>query len=270
MLKKIAKVISLFAVTTLVWLNGGAQITVSPTRLFFTGDPGTTQTQQVMIRNGSKEDMPFNISLSDWYRDSLGQKVYLPPNTTARSNAGWIKISDNTINIPANGAKEITVTMQIPAVLQNDTVTNSMLMLTQIGKQDDKYVKQNNVGVRVLFEFALHVFYTPKGDNKEDLELTSIRLAAPVAAGAPRRVAVTIQNTGNVISDASVEFQFINNATGDEKLASPTPISMMPGATQTVFFDVPATLKGSYKGVSIVRIGDTNNVKVGEKKLELQ
>ena len=244
----------------------GQGITVSPTRLFFTGEPGSVQKQSIVITNAGKEAVAFNVSLNDWYRDSIGQKVYLPANSTSRSNAGWIKTSANVINIPPGGSQELIATMQIPRQLKDDSISNSMLMLTQIARQEDRYLKQNNVGIKVLFEFALHVYFTPAANKTEDLDFVAIDTLSS-KNGTGKRIAVKVKNTGNIISDAMVEFEFIHKTTGQESKLAPVAISMMPGASQIIYFDVPGQLKGAFKGVSILRIGDASNVKVGEKNL---
>lgn len=244
----------------------GQGITVSPTRLFFSGEPGSVQKQSIVITNAGKEAVAFNVSLNDWYRDSIGQKVYLPANSTSRSNAGWIKTSANIINIPPGGSQELIATMQVPRQLKDDSISNSMLMLTQIARQEDRYLKQNNVGIKVLFEFALHVYFTPAANKTEDLDFVAIDTLSS-KNGAGKRIAVKVKNTGNIISDAMVEFEFIHKTTGQESKLAPVAISMMPGASQIIYFDVPGQLKGAFKGVSILRIGDASNVKVGEKNL---
>jgi len=244
----------------------GQGITVSPTRLFFSGEPGSVQKQSIVITNAGKETVAFNVSLNDWYRDSIGQKVYLPANSTSSSNAGWIKTSANVISVPPGSSQELIATMQVPQHLKSDSISNSMLMLTQIAKQEDRYLKQNNVGIKVLFEFALHVYFTPAANKTEDLDFVAIDTAS-VSNRPGKKIAVKVKNTGNIISDAVVEFEFIHQTTGQESKLSPVAISMMPGASQIIYFDVPGNLKGAFKGVSILRIGDASNVKVGEKNM---
>ncbi len=246
-------------------ITHGQGITVSPTRLFFSGEPGSVQKQSIVITNAGKEPVAFNVSMNDWYRDSIGQKVYLSPNSTSSSNAGWIKTSANVINVPPGGSQELIATMQVPQNLHNDSISNSMLMLTQIARQEDRYVKQNNVGIKVLFEFALHVYFTPPANKTESLDFVAIDTLSSASTG--KKIAVKVKNTGNIISDAIVEFEFIHKTTGQESKLTPVAISMMPGASQIIYFDVPGDLKGAFKGVSILRIGDASNVKVGEKSL---
>lgn len=250
----------------------GQGVTIQPTRLFFTGEPGSVATQNVTITNNTKSPVAFAVGLSDWLRDINGQKVYFPSGTLPRSNAVWISFAEKSVSIAPGASKQVPVTMKVPQSLKNDSTTNSMLMFTQLAMQDDKYIKDNNIGIRVLFEFALHVFHTPPGNSREELDFTSIdtvTLKAEDTGKLQKYVAVKIKNTGNVNTDSSVEFEFINNATGDEVKLEPMPISMMPGAEQVVYFAIPQTLKGNYKGISILRVGSVSNVRVGEKDLKL-
>ncbi len=247
-------------------------VTVQPTRLFFTGDPGSVTTQTVTITNNTNAPVAFSVGLSDWLRDTSGQKVYYPSGTLSRSNATWISFTEKSVSVAPGASKQVPVTLRVPQSLKSDSTTNSMLMFTQLAVQDDKYIKDNNIGIRVLFEFALHVFYTPSGNTREELDFTSIdtvSLKVDDTGKLQKFVAVKIKNTGNVNTDSSVEFELINNTTGDEVKLEPMPISMMPGAEQVVNFPIPETLKGNYKGVSILRVGSVSNVRVGEKDLKL-
>ena len=69
-------------------------------------------------------------------------------------------------------------------------------------------------------------------------------------------------------SDSTVEFELINKTNGEEIKLNPQAISMMPNAEQLVSFPIPTQLKGEYKGVAIIRVGNEANVRVGEKEFK--
>ncbi|WP_187477419.1 Fn3-like domain-containing protein [Amniculibacterium sp. G2-70] len=244
-------------------------VTVSPTRLFFTGNPGEVQTQTVTIKNDTPSTVTFGVGLSDWYRDENGQKLYFAPNTLPQSNASWLKLSENSVTVAAGETKEVVVTMTVPAQNKNNSVTNSMLMFTQVARQDDHFSKEKSIGIKILFEFALHVFHTPASNSNEDLDFTAIDFVTKKdeKTGAEQRfVTAKIKNLGNVNSDSTVEFELMNKSTGAEIKLNPQAISMMPGAEQIATFPIPSQLKGAYKGVAIIRVGTEANVRVGEKE----
>lgn len=242
-------------------------ISMSPTRAFFTGTPGETISQPVILSNSSNTDYVFNVNVKDWKRQEDGNKVYFDPETLPNSNATWISTVESSVNLPANTDKEIIITMKIPDDASPSHVTNSMLFFTQIGKQKDVADQQNGIGIIALFEFGLHVYFTPVGNTNQSLDIVSIE-EIKTSSENPTYVAVGIENDGNVVNDATVEFELTNTATGEELKMDPINISMLPSAKQIVNFKLPNNLKGGYLGVAIIKMAGTNDLRVGEKNFE--
>lgn len=239
-------------------------ISMSPTRLFFTGNPGETVTETVILNNNSKNDYIFNINYKDWKREIDGNKIYFEAQTLENSNTSWLSTMESSVNIPAGSTKEIIVTMQIPENASTSATTNSMLFFTQLSKQMDKTPVRHGIGIIALFEFGLHIYYTPSGNNIKSLEITNIEEVVNEDAS-NRKVTVSITNDGNTIIDATVEFELINTDSGAEIKLKPIPISMIPLTNQEVQFTLPEGVSGNYLGVTIVKIAGSNDLRVGEK-----
>ena len=259
-----------FYIVLLVLLSSqvfGQGISMSPTRAFFTGNPGETVTQTITLSNTSDKDYVFNINTKDWKREEDGNKVYSASGTLEHSNSNWISTLESNITLPAKSSTEILVAMEIPENASPSELTNSMLFFTQIGKQEDQAQQQMGIGIIALFEFGLHVYYTPPKNDKKSLEITAID---EIVAKEPstHSVAVRILNDGNVVNDAIVELELTNTASGEDSKLSPINISMMPNTYQTITFTLPENLKGSYMGVTIVKMAGTNDLRVGEKTFE--
>lgn len=242
-------------------------ISMSPTRLFFSGNPGETLTKLVTLSNSSNNDYVFNVNTKDWKRDEDGNKLYFDASTLEQSNSAWISTVESSINLPAKSTQEIIVTMRVPLDASNSEVTNSMLFFTQIGKQKDIAELQTGIGIIALFEFGLHVYYTPVSNNTKSLEIVSMEERTETNS-VTRKVAVGIENDGNVVNDATVELELTNTTTGEEIKLNPTNISMIPGTKQVVEFELPKNISGSYLGVSIIKMAGTNDLRVGEKNFE--
>ncbi|EGV44567.1 hypothetical protein BZARG_2167 [Bizionia argentinensis JUB59] len=240
---------------------------MSPTRLFFTGNPGEIVTEPVTLSNTSDTDYVFNVNTKDWEREEDGNKVYFDANSLKQSNATWISTIASSINLPANTTMEIIVTMKIPADASTSEITNSMLFFTQIGKQKDIAQQQKGIGIIALFEFGLHVYYTPVGNNVKSLDIVSMEELTDTAS-TTKKVAVGIENDGNMVNDATVELEFTNTASGEEIKLKPINISMLPGTKQVVLFTLPEGISGSYLGVSIIKMAGTNDLRVGEKDFD--
>ncbi|WP_245574850.1 hypothetical protein [Aequorivita capsosiphonis] len=261
-----------FSILLLLILTCGSSaiaqgISMSPTRLFFTGSPGETVSLPVILSNSSDIDYVFNVNTKDWKREEDGNKVYFDPNTLENSNSSWVSTIESSVNLPAKNDKEIMVTMKIPANASTSEVTNAMLFFTQIGKQKDIADQQKGIGIITLFEFGLHVYYTPLDNTNLSLDIVSIKNITAETAAAPK-VAVGIENDGNLVNDATVELELTNTSTGEELKLNPINISMLPGTKQVVNFQLPEGLSGSYLGVSIIKMAGTNDLRVGEKTFE--
>ncbi len=239
-------------------------ISMSPTRLFLTGNPGETVTAPIILSNSSDKDYVFDINLKDWERNQEGNKVYYDPGTLKNSNADWISTQETTLSLPAHTDKEIVVRMHIPENLEEGAVTNSMLFFTQIGRQEDRAALQNGIGIIALFEFGLHVYYTPTANTNQSLEIESMALNSQSQDGG-REITIGIVNDGNVVNDANVALELTNTVTGEDVKLEPINISMLPAAKQLVSFSVPSSLSGNYLGVAIVKMAGTNDMRVGEK-----
>ena len=254
----------LLSLIIFVVMDASAQgLSMSPTRLFFTGNPGETMTKTVRLANSSDKEYIVSVSYKDWERDQTGNKVYTEPGTRERSNASWVSTDQNTIRVPPNGQKEVLVHMQIPEKASPSTVTNSMLFFTQLPQQSDRTSTSTGIGIVTLFEFGLHVYYTPPANTLTSLEITNIEEVQ--GEDQNRKVAVTIFNDGNTITDGTVEFELTNTDSGEEVKLKPQTISMFPEATQIVQFALPQDISGNFLGVTIIKMSDSNDLRVGEK-----
>ncbi|MCC8407849.1 hypothetical protein LJ707_02840 [Mucilaginibacter sp. UR6-1] len=264
----------LFNIITLCGSVSGQSVSVSPSRIFFSGNAGQELTEQVTLNNSGSVPVIFRSSIMDWRRDSVGEKYYSPANTLSSSNASWLEVKPNVVTVPANGVAVITVTMHVPAKLpQTSTVTNSMLFFTQINEQLAKSTIKGNsprIGVSVKLEFGVHVYFTPPGASSKELDIVAFDDRGNVAVKTKqvRRFAIRIKSTGNVVTDGNLRFDVTNQVTGDEVKVEPRAISLLPGSEQLVYLDLPVTLNGKYILVALLDSGEETSLKVAKKELD--
>jgi hypothetical protein len=247
-------------------------VSVSPSRLFFSGDAGRDVEQQVTISNNGKTAATFRASMMDWDRDSIGNKRFYAPGTRPRSNAAWVEVLPNVVVIPPGAKQQVTVTLHVPAdVAAVNTVSNSMLFLTQLNEQrTDQHLagSKATIGVVIKLEFGIHVYYTPTALSQKDIDFLAIGLQKTAPQNEKQnRVAVKIKNKGNVVTDGFLKFELSNKQNGDEVKIAPKNISMLPNDEQTVYLDLPASLQGPYVLVALLDAGEETNLKVAKKEL---
>jgi hypothetical protein len=247
-------------------------ISISPSRMFFTGEKGQELTQQITLANTGTIALSFKGSLMDWGRDSIGEKQYYPPGSKPLSNASWLEMTPNVVEIPAGGKQQVTVTMHVPKDMPVNAVTHSMLFLTQINAQATSKINtiHASIGVIVKLEFGVHIYYTPPLSTKKDLDFLAFYNDGVKTAGNTqvRRVAVKVKNQGEVMTDGFISFEVTNKTTGDEFKIHAKAISMLPNDEQVIYVDLPITLKGHYLLVALLDGGEETNLKVAKKELD--
>jgi len=258
---------TLCLVLALLHTATGQGISISPSRILFTGNSGETVTQTITFGNSSDKPLSFITRQQDWDRDSLGVKKYYEPNSRPSSNAKWITLSASSVTIPPGGSKQVIVSLSIPADAKK--LTNSMLFFTQVKEQQPKQSEKMSIGITVLLEVGVQVYYTPAGLKPGELEFMAFEDKGFVTNGAEktRRLALKINNTGAINKDASIRFELTNKTTGEEIKIEPKIIAMLPNTVQWVMIDLPANLKGDFLAVALIDAGSTYDLKIAEKQI---
>ncbi len=250
-------------------LANGQGISVSPSRIFFKGQPGQTVTQTVTLINNSNGEFNFISTVKDWDRDSLGVKIYYPSAALERSNGEWLSLSESSFKIAAGETKSIIVSMTIPVENTIKDMTNSMLFFTQI-KEQVSQAGRTGIGINVLLEIGIQVYHEPANLVGGDLEFLAFTDEGYNVKGTDsvRTMGVKIKNNGQINKDAYVRFELTDIENGSEIPLKSIPVAMLPEAKQWIYIDLPAKLKGRYLIVAILDAGSQYNLKVAEKEIQ--
>ncbi|WP_348619987.1 hypothetical protein [Pedobacter lusitanus] len=253
--------------TLLLNTASGQGFSISPSRIFFSGNPGETVSQTVTFGNTSKTTLSFITRIQDWDRDSVGTKIYYDSNTKPLSNAKWITLSSNAVSVQPGENKQVIVSLTIPPDAKQ--LTHSMLFFTQVKEQEAQQKNAAKIGLNVLMEVGVQVYYVPRGLNAGELEFLSFddRGIYDNGKNKSRRLALKIHNKGNLNKDAFIRFELTNKETGEEIKIKPEVIAMLPDATQWVIVDLPTDLKGKFLAVALLDAGSTYDLKVAEKEI---
>lgn len=247
----------------------GQGISISPSRIFFTGEAGQTVSQPITFSNTSTGTLSFVANLKDWDRDSLGSKRYYATGNNTGSNASWLTLSENTVQLAPGETKVVNLSMTIPDNMATKRQRHSMLFFTQVKEQ--KAAQANGLHMNVLIEVGIQVYHTPTGLKSGDLEFLAFedKGAVTVQQGqAARRMEVKVKNTGQINKDAYVRFELTNIATGEETSVDALPIAMLPDSEQWVRVNLPHKLApGRYLAVAILDAGSQYDLKIAEKEI---
>jgi len=259
---KIIKIISFLStfLILILFLNevNAQELEVSPGKLVFNVNPGSSQTQQVSIRNKASKEQSFIFNLGDWLTDEKGETKYFEPGTIPRSCADWITVSPSLITLQPNESAKINVTMLVP----NDNPSTKWAVMfvesavEQVGASAvDKGVK---MGMTLSARIAIPIFQSP---NSNTLYKATIEGLTETVQDSARIYNTKVINLGDKILNCKVYFTFSNLMTGDEITSEPIEFSLLPESNKDIKYTLEQPLeKGNYSVAAILDYGHSDEL----------
>ena len=246
------------------------QISVSPARILFRGEPGQTVSQTVLISNSGDTNFEFITSIRDWKRDSLGNKLYQPSGTLPHSNANQLRLDETNFIVGPHQKKTVTVYLDIPKNQQDTIATNSMLFFTQTNPSERKAAGNGGIGIKIGYEFGIQVFYNPAAAQKGELEFDSFAYTAK-AGDQQALLTIGYHNSGTINKTGQLRVELTKRKTGEEIKLKGLPVAIMPLGHQYIRVTLPDNLpKGAYLAMGILDTGSGYRLKIAEKNFDVQ
>ncbi len=252
--------ILVFVVISLPFMGLNAQeLEVSPGTLAFATNPGSSQTQQISLRNKGNTEQSFIFNLSDWLTDENGEVKYFSPGTTARSCADWITVSPALVTLQPNESATINVTMLVP----NDNLSTKWAVLfiqSAVEQTGPKAVdKEMALGVQLALRIAVTIYQSPASNTlyKGTIE----GLVEKVGDDNIRKYSSQVINLGDKILNCKVYFTVSNLETAEEFTSTPIEFSLLPETGKKVEYILDKPLaKGRYSVAAILDYGYKNEL----------
>jgi P pilus assembly chaperone PapD len=230
------------------------ELEVSPGALSFTVNPGSSQTQQVTIKNKSTYEQSYVFNLSDWLLDQEGEIKYFPPGTTARSCADWITVSPSVVTLQPNESTRINITMLVPND-ENSTKWSVLFINSAVEQVGPKAVdKEMKLGVQLALRIAVTIYQSPASNTL--YKATIEGLTEEVEENNTRTYSSKVINLGDKILNCKVYFLISNLETAEEITSEPIEFSLLPEVTKDVEYTLDEPLaKGKYSVAAILDYG---------------
>lgn len=245
------------------------QMNVNPSTLTFNLASGTSETKYVTVRNITNKRHTFQLTMADWYRDSLGNHVYLKPGDLKQSCASWVKLGVNVVELDPDQVVEIPVTLDIPAGIKEDGMTWAMLFIQNF-LPNDATVETNariTTTIREIFRIGIHIYQTPPS--------VSAKSALAVSLTQDKKNADTyvfeIKNTGPTMLNGYAHMELTNIENGQEFKLEVQDFPVFPGGKRLVEFKLPPTLpKGNYSALAILDYGENSPLEAIESTIVIK
>jgi P pilus assembly chaperone PapD len=230
------------------------ELEVSPGTLSFTTNPGSSQTQQITLRNKGTKEQSFIFNLNDWLTDENGEVKYFSPGTTARSCADWITVSPALITLQPNEQATINVTMLVPN--DNPSTKWAVLFIQSAVEQTGARAvdKEVALGVQLALRIAVTIYQSPASNT---LYKGSIEgLTEKINADNSRQYDSQVFNLGDKVLNCKVYFTVSNLETAEEFTSTPQEFSLLPESNKKVDYKLDKPLsKGRYSVAAILDYG---------------
>jgi len=243
-------IISVLATTT----TFSQELEVSPGTLSFTTNPGSSQTQQILIRNKANYEQSYIFNLSDWLTDENGEIKYFEAGSTARSCADWITVSPNLVTLQPNEQISVNVTMLVP---NDNSSTKWAVLFVQSAREQtgaEAIDKDVQMGMMVSLRIAVPIYQSPRSNTLFNGTLEG--LTEFIGEDGKRTYKTQIINLGDKILNCKVYFTISNLETAEEFTSDPIEFSLLPESNKHIEYTVDQPLEiGNYSVAAILDYG---------------
>lgn len=236
-------------------------ISVSPPRVYFTGDKGQTDVKEVLITNVSEtHTMELAFSLGDWEYDVYGENRMFQPDTLSNSCAAWVTIEGSPyLSLKPKESHTIHVSITVPADLQSDQPAHTaMLYVTQMNPADD--VNTQGANIKVSVQSGIKLFHRDSSPRRPQIEITNMKFDKEMKV-----LQLEFNNEGNIWVNGEVNTYLLNQSTGEESTLPNSYFYTMPGDRRIMHLSLPEELeKGKYTATVMLDYGDSENMEAAE------
>ncbi|NOZ46436.1 MAG: hypothetical protein GXO79_06600 [Chlorobi bacterium] len=233
---------------------------VSPVKLYFSAEPGESQTINLTVKNHGNKPETFILSLGDFLIDNKGTKEMLDANSTKNSCANWLSINPSFVEINPNESKLVGVTIMVP---NGDYSTRwSQIFVRQVKERTSFTVDEGiSAGIGVSPRIAVTVFQSPKSNSNYNAQINRLKeISQP--GDSLRKFSVNVENIGDKITQCKVYLIAASLESAEEFPADTVILDTYPNSSRTIFLELPNFLpKGKY---SLSAILDYSNAKTLE------
>jgi P pilus assembly chaperone PapD len=230
------------------------ELEVTPGTMMFTINPGSSQTQQVYVRNKGNKPQNFVFNLADWLVDESGETKYFAQGTTARSCAEWITVSPALVTLQPNESANINVTMLVP---NDESSTRWAVLFVQSAEETtgaQAVDKEVQMGLKVAARIAIPIYQSPASNKMFKGVIEG--LEENIDGAGTHHYKTQVINTGDKLLNCKVYFSFSNLQTAEEFTSEPFNFMLLPESNKTINYMLEKELeKGKYAVTAVLDYG---------------
>jgi len=253
-MKTVSQLLTLLLVALFGVQSYGQGLEVSPVRLDFSLEPGSSEARTITVRNTSNKRASYTLSSADWYLDEDGSVIQVPAGEIERSCAEWISFTPALIELEPNASQEVTVTMRVPSSEQS---TKWAITYVAIKREQEAPAADRDLAMGINVDQTVGVFVTQSPRSNRNASAQLLDFEDVSEAGADMRTfAVRAKNTGDKIIDCNMYLVVSDLQNATERKLEPISFRVLPDGVIRQELSMPNDLKkGSYLVAAILDYG---------------
>jgi hypothetical protein len=214
--------------------------------------PGAVYRGTIAIRNSGATPAQAKLYGTDYTFAADGSNQYGAPGKLARSNGGWLRLSQEQLTIPAHGVASVQYEVSVPA---DDTLKGSywsMIMIESLSaaeSADGEALKkgQARAALTAVTRYGVQVASDIGDTGRRELQFSNPRLVE--GKDAKRFLAVDVGNTGERSLNPQISLDLNGAQDGAAKKVTGSRQRLYPGSSARFQLDVSAMPAGTYRAL---------------------
>jgi P pilus assembly chaperone PapD len=215
---------------------------------------GETAQGAVTIQNTGKEPVTVKILPSDFIADESGKNKYIPPGSSPRSNAGWISLSAQSVNIMPGERGHVTYKVVPPP---DGKALNglywSVLLVEPAEFAAIEKDEKTGIAIRTQIRYAVKILTQVNSPGKADLAFSDRQLQHTDKGYV---LTLKAENKGERLLNPTVTAELFGAAGQKLGLFKTATQRILPGFTATYEFQFGKLAGGDYRALIIADNGD--------------
>lgn len=226
-------------------------LAVTPSNFELSIEPGGQTTQKVRLLNQTNQDVNIRVDRRNFTSAGEEGEVSITSEETPFSIASWIKVTPETINVPAGASREFTFAITAPQNAEAGGHFGSLVFATVPGQNLDK------TGALLSQEIASLILLKVPGNVEEKAVVESFTSDKNFYELGPVSFTARIKNQGAVhikpLGSVTIKGPFVNTSDPiEERNVFPGAIRKIPATVNTRF------MLGKYTAEFIATYGSNN------------
>lgn len=211
---------------------------------------------KISIENTSNQTQNIKLFLQDFNYQSDGSIQYTVPNTNPKTNAHWIKLNTNLINLKAKQKTEVLYEITVPKQVADEGSYWSVIIVEPVDNIKPSNEKEG-VNITSIVRYAIQIITDIDSEKaKPNLKFEGVKIEKEDKL---QILKIAVANEGNLYCKPSVAIEIYNKKNGD-KIAtfSSLPMGLLPQTSKSFYIDISKMPPEKYNAVLIATDEDEN------------